>query len=70
MSNDIGKAVEVLQKMLQDDDARENLQSIVEQVVGEEKDETTDDDISLPAVDFRNTHRQLRRVISLNNLHM
>lgn len=49
MSNDIGKAVEVLQKMLQDDDARENLQSIVEQVVGEEKDETAEDDISFPA---------------------
>ncbi len=35
MSNDIGKAVDMLQKMLQDDDARESLQNIVGQVVGE-----------------------------------
>ncbi len=55
MSNDIGKAVDMLQKMLQDDDARENLQTLVGQVVGAESDEeATDEDnsdngFSLPA---------------------
>jgi len=41
MSNDIGKAVEVLQKMLQDDNARETLESIVGQVVGQTQEEET-----------------------------
>ena len=41
MSEDIGKAVEVLQKMLQDDSARENLQNIVGQVVGNNQEEET-----------------------------
>ena len=39
MSNDIGKAVEMLQKMLQDDDARENLENIVGQVIGQPQEE-------------------------------
>lgn len=39
MSDDIGKAVEALQKMLQDDDARANLESIVGQVVGQPQED-------------------------------
>lgn len=46
MSNDIGKAVEVLQQMLQDDDARENLENIVGQVLGQPQEEETSE---LPA---------------------
>ncbi len=39
MSDEIGKAVEVLQQMLQDDSARENLENIVGQVVGQSQKE-------------------------------
>ena len=53
MSNDIGKAVEVLQKMLQDDDARENLENIVGQVVGQAAEEENSDlPISLDNLDL------------------
>ncbi|MBR3576029.1 MAG: hypothetical protein IKL42_01350 [Clostridia bacterium] len=39
MSDDIGKAVEVLQQMLQDEGARENLENIVGQVMGQASEE-------------------------------
>ena len=39
MSDDIGKAVEVLQLMLQDEGARENLENIVGQVMGQASEE-------------------------------
>ena len=53
MSNDIGKAVEVLQKMLQDDDARENLENIVGQVIGQtSEEEQTELPVSLDNLDL------------------
>lgn len=39
MSDDIGKAVETLQKMLQDEGARENIESLVTQVIGQPQEE-------------------------------
>ena len=44
MADDIGKAVAGLQKMLQDDELRESLQSIVGQVVGDVEQAEEDND--------------------------